>query len=211
MGRPKNAARPFPTSFPAGSGITFDNLFDEHTKRIIEACVRRLRETRLFGGGDLDDCRMELMEALPFMLQGFSPSKAVKDARFRFTSTSLGNLTTAIINRRNAELRQGAPTVSLNEKINEEGELIDALGEKDCPSLCVRDKGLDGLMALDQLEFLVARMPERMSLLILMKHLLGMKDKDIASRLHVPRGSVNSLLSEIPVTAKRIMRDAEEA
>ena len=100
VGRPAAAQKPFPESFPAGSGITYDNLYDSRTMKIIGGCLRRLHESRLFSEAELEDKRIELMESSPFMPQGFNPQTAVTDARYKFTSTVLGHMTSAIFNKR---------------------------------------------------------------------------------------------------------------
>lgn len=207
VGRPAAEQKPFPTSFPAGSGITYSNLYDPRTTKIIGGCLRRLQESRLFSEAELEDCRIDLMEALPFMLQGFKPQTAVKDARYKFTSTALGHRTDAIFNKRSSTQRP----VSLNREINEDGELIDALGEKDCADLCVYDKGFARMEALEELAYLVSKLPERDTLLILMKHHLGMTEEEIAPRLQLSRSAVHKRLVAIPELAKTILREAEVA
>lgn len=203
VGRPAAAQKPFPESFPAGSGITYDNLYDSRTMKIIGGCLRRLHESSLFSDAELEDKRVELMEKLPFMLQGFNPQTAVTDARYKFTSTVLGHMTSAIFNKRSSRQRP----ISLNQKINEDGELIDVLGEKDCAYLCVYDKGLAQMEALEELEHLVSNLPERYVLLILMKHQLGMTEEKIAPRLQISRSAVHKRLAAIPELAKSIMRE----
>lgn len=207
VGRPTAEQRPFPTSFPAGSGITYSNLYDPRTMKIIGGCLRRLQESRLFSEAELDDCRIDLMEELPFMLQGFNPQAAVTDGRYKFTSTALGHRTDALFNKRNSTQRP----VSLNREINEDGELIDALGEKDCADLCVYDKGFAKMEALEELEYLASKLPERDVLLILMKHHLGMTEEEIAPRLQLSRSAVHKRLDAIPELAKAIMRETEAA
>lgn len=210
VGRPVGAQRPFPTTFPAGSGITYENLYDSRTATILEGCVRRLRESGVFHGAELDDKRMYLMEELPFMMQGFRPD-GNPESRYKFASTALGNRVTWLIRQRNAELRQHGATVSLNECINGDGELMDALDERECPELCVRDRGLAAMECLEQLDLLVRRLDGETSLLILMKHVLGLKHETIASRLGLSRTAIARRLKAIPDAAKSAMREGGEA
>ena len=210
VGRPAGVQRPFPTTFPAGSGITYENLYDARMAAILAGCVRRLRESGVFHGSELDDKRVYLMEELPFMMQGFSPD-GDPESRYRFASTALGNRVTWLIRQRNAELRQHGATVSLNERIDGDGELMDALDERECPELCVRDRGLAAMECLEQLDMLVRRLARETSLLILMKHVLGLKDETIASRLGLSRTAIARRLKAIPDAAKRAMREGGEA
>lgn len=207
-GRPANAMQPFPKSFPAGSGITYDNLYDQRTMSIIGACLERLRESGLFSDTRLEEVRAELMEALPFKMQQFKPMQAIQDARYKFTSTALGNMTTAIFNKAMAEATANA-TVFLNEPVNGDAELMDVLSEQECPELYVRDKGLARMEALENLEFLVGKMSERDVLLILMHHVLNMTEETMAARLHCSKTAVHKHLEVIPKHAKAIMRKEE--
>ena len=141
-------------------------------------------------------------------MQQFKPMQAIQDARYKFASTALGNMTTAIFNKAMAEATANA-TVSLNEPVNGDAELMDVLSEQDCPELYVRDKGLARLEALENLEFLVGKMSERDVLLILMHHVLNMTEEKMAVRLHCSKTAVHKHLEVIPKHAKAIMRKEE--
>ena len=171
--------------------------------KIIGGCLRRLQESRLFSEAELEDCRIDLMEALPFMLQGFNPQAAVTDGRYKFTSTALGHRTDALFNKRNSTQRP----VSLNREINEDGEFIDALGEKDCADLCVRDKGFARMEALEELAYLVRKLPERDAVLILMKHQLERPRRRSLPGSRFPEVLSHKRLDAIPGLAKAILRE----
>lgn len=198
-GRPRNGIRPFPTSFPVGSGITWDNLYDARTEKILSGVKRYLAESGLFGV-DLEDKVQEIREELPFRLQSFTPVPGKPESRYKFTSTAVYNMAKSQISRRQCEIGQGMPTISLEENLNAEGELT----LKD--TLSCEDTALRRDEAIDTLRLVFPQLEEQDQAIVFLSSWFELSISQIADRIGMSPNNVHYRLNTIiPRTAKEIV------
>lgn len=198
-GRPRNGIRPFPTSFPVGSGITWDNLYDARTEKILSSVARDMAETRLFGA-DLEDKVTVIREELPFRLQSFTPVPGKPEFRYKFTSTAVYNMAKNLIRQRLREIEQGMPTISLDENLNAEGGLT----LKD--TLYCEDTALRRDEAIDTLHLVFPQLEEQDQAIVFLSSWLELSISQIADRIGMSPNNVHYRLNTIiPRTAKEIV------
>lgn len=198
-GRHRKGIRPFPTTFPAGTGITWENLYDEQTEKILNGVKRYLAESGLFGV-DLEDKVQEIREELPFRLQSFSPVPGKPESRYKFTSTAVYNMAKSQISRRQREIEQGMPTISLEENLNAEGELT----LKD--TLYCEDTALHRDEAIDTLRLVFPLLEEQDQAIVFLSSWLELSISQIADRIGMSPNNVHYRLNTvIPRTAKEIV------
>lgn len=198
-GRPRNGIRPFPTSFPVGSGITWDNLYDARTEKILSGVARYMAESRLFGA-DLEDKVTVVREEIPFSLQRFRPVPGKPDARYDFTAHAAYNTAKNLIRQRLREIEQGMPTISLEENLNAEGELT----LKD--TLSCEDTALRRDEAIDTLRLVFPQLEEQDQAIVFLSSWLELSISQIADRIGMSPNNVHYRLNTvIPRTAKEIV------
>lgn len=198
-GRPRNGIRPFPTSFPVGSGITWDNLYDARTEKILSSVARDMAETRLFGA-DLEDKVTVIREELPFRLQSFTPVPGKPESRYKFTSTAVYNMAKSLIRQRLREIEQGMPTISLEENLNAEGGLT----LKD--TLSCEDTALRRDEAIDTIRLVFPQLEEQDQAIVFLSSWLELSISQIADRIGMSPNNVHYRLNTIiPRTAKEIV------
>ena len=199
-GRHRKGIRPFPMAFPAGTGITWENLYDEQTEKILNGVKRYLAESGLFGA-DLEDKVQEIREELPFRLQSFTPVPGKPESRYKFTSTAVYNMAKSQISRRQREIELGMPTISLEEKLDADGELTieDTLAADDAASR--RED------ALDTLRLVFPALEERDQAIVFLHGYLELSIAQIAERLGMSANGVHHRLTVvIPRTAREAVK-----
>ncbi len=197
-GRRRNGIRPFPTSFPEGSGITWENLYDARTEKILLGVTRYLEQSRLFGAY-LEDKVLEIREDLPFRLQGFTPVRGNPEARYTFIAHAVYNVAKTMINQRLREIKTGAPTISLDETIDPDNELT----LKDM--LPYEDTTLRKAETLEILRKIFPLLEERDQAIVFLNAYLDLSISQVAERLGMcPGGIHNRLTKVIPSIAKKI-------
>ena len=197
-GRHRKGIRPFPTSFPEGSGITWANMYDVRTEKILDGVAVYLAKTNIFGA-DLEDVVLEIREELPFCLQKFSPAPGKPDARYNFTANAAYNLAKSKIGQRRREIRDGLPTISLEESLDDDGELaiIDTIP-------CENNE-LRVAESLEMLRLVFPLLDERDQAIVFMSAYLDLSVAQIGERLGKKRGSIHYRLTKvIPRIAKKI-------
>ena len=197
-GRRRKGVRPFPTSFPEDSGITWSNLYDARTKKILDGVTVYLAKANIFGA-DLEDVVLEIREALPFCLQKFSPVPGKPDARYSFTANALFNLAKSKIGQRRREIQDGLPTISLEETLDDDGELP-ILDTVPC-----EDNEQRVSEALEVLRVVFPLLEERDQAIAFMSAYLDLSVEQIGERLGMSQNGVHyRLVKVIPRVAKKI-------
>ena len=202
LGRHRNGIRPFPMSFPVGSGITWDNLYDVRTEKILSSVARYIAESRLFGA-DLEDIALEVREELPFRLQSFKPVPGNPEARYDFTANACFNLAKTHIRRRMREIEQGMPTISLEEHLDPEGEfkLKDAIGYD--------DPAVRRYEVLDELRLVFPQLEPQDQAIAFLGAYLGLSLSQMSARLGLSETGVEYRFKTVIPRIAREIRDRD--
>ena len=135
--KPKEEAEPkkreYAQSFPGG--LTTDFLLDHRTLRIINSKASDLVRTGLFPPYEEEDLREDIRLDLWSKMPKYDPSQLNADP-YKFAGSVVANYGKNLLNRRNYEIANGRPTVSLSEMANEDETIGDQIAEDQGGPLC---------------------------------------------------------------------------
>lgn len=165
--------------FPGG--LTTDFLLAYRTQRIINSKAIALVGTRLFAPYEEEDLRQELRMELWSKMPKYNPSRPNADP-YTFAGAVVANSAKNLLKRRNYEIANGRPTVSLSEMANEDETIGEQIGEDQGGPLC--GCSMSSAMHLEMCEavsyFLTTLKPLPQAISVLL--LLGFSNRAIAKK-----------------------------
>lgn len=199
--------QPYPVNFPAETGITYENIFDRRTEKIIAVALKRAVNSGLFLSPPIE-VESAIRRKLPFAMLKFIPLPEKPDSRYVFTSTVVYNLVKSMITRKRGRISEDAETksqkpylVSLDREFNDNDRrnLLEIIPDRSSDRLKRQQE------ASEELVVILPRLSGRDRQILFMHSWLNLTYREIGKRLGISKSAVEKRLnSKIPHIARRI-------